>query len=210
MCLSAAIDDNDLERVRVLLEEHHLDPNFIGEDGGTYLSTAVIHLDEDWECDKPILKKIIRVLLRYCAETINLQDNNGWTALMEACWGGYTEIVKLLLENGAAKGINLQSSNHGETALMMAAGFHILYSSYQMIKLLLRYGADASIQDKDGKTVFDRRIFRISIQVCKLHVESIIYPVWYQRYDLMENDLPLLHYFHLLPRELVEMIFEWI
>jgi len=52
----------------------------------------------------------------------NASDRNGTTALMFAALEGYTEIVRLLLAQGAD--LNMQRKVFGVTALMLAAANH--------------------------------------------------------------------------------------
>jgi len=205
--LLAAIERGRYKVVKKRLRDDLLDPN--QAHGGEFpLMKAAKCLDEKPRCDKSNLNRIIELLLEYGAsKTINCQHYNGWTALMKVCRRSqHIDSVKLLLKNGAVEGINLQN-DYGSTALMIAAQN---LNGYNIVKLLLEHGADPSIRDNDNETVFDQILFQNTVKVCKLWAPYEIYPVWYQRYDLMENDLPLSSYFHLLPRELVEMIFEWI
>ena len=62
--------------------------------------------------------EIVKLLCENGAN-INLQDKDGFSALMIATDKGYLEIVKFLLENGA--NINLQDNN-GNSALSIAIG----------------------------------------------------------------------------------------
>ena len=76
---------------------------------------------------------------------VHAKDQDGWTALMYAAFGGYDEIVKTLVESGA--NVN-EKSNDGYTAMMGAA----LKDRLSTVRLLLECGADANAQDKDGFT----------------------------------------------------------
>ncbi len=68
--------------------------------------------------------------------------------LMGAAYYGYTDLARLLLENGAY--VNIKNEN-GETALMYAAGEGHL----ALVELLLQYRADAGIEDNNGETALD-------------------------------------------------------
>jgi len=76
---------------------------------------------------------------------INLQDTNGWTALMRATRAGYVKIAKLLLDYGADPNTR---NKYGRTALVYAC-----YDGHtETARLLLGYGADPNIRDKNGGT----------------------------------------------------------
>jgi len=72
---------------------------------------------------------------------INLWGN---TALMEASSNGHTEIVKLLIEQGAD--VNAQPKLNGITALMLASS----NGHTEIAKLLIKAGADVNAQSKHG------------------------------------------------------------
>lgn len=73
---------------------------------------------------------------------------NGWTMLMTASHEGYHQLVEILLENGASKGINMQD-RCGWTALMFAAFTGL---STEVVQLLLQHGADVNLPNKNGRT----------------------------------------------------------
>jgi uncharacterized protein len=65
-------------------------------------------------------------------------------------YGGYVEIVTLLLENGAD--INVRDDANGTTPLMNA----VMGGHPEVIQVLLKRGADPNIEvgkDKDGKGI---------------------------------------------------------
>ncbi len=53
-------------------------------------------------------KETVQMLLQNERIEINLQVNDGWTALMEASWKGHKEIVQILLKDKRIE-INHQS-----------------------------------------------------------------------------------------------------
>ena len=70
------------------------------------------------------------------------------TPLMNAAYRGNTNIINMLLENGA--NINY-TTDFGMTALMMAASFN----QFEAAKVLLENNADTSITDEYGRTALD-------------------------------------------------------
>lgn len=67
---------------------------------------------------------------------------------MEACSAGNIAVIDVLLSRGAD--VNLQD-NMGCTALMRVA-----YAGFdELVKLLVKNGADTKIVDKDGRTAKD-------------------------------------------------------
>ncbi|WP_297246066.1 ankyrin repeat domain-containing protein [uncultured Brachyspira sp.] len=70
------------------------------------------------------------------------------TPLMNAAYKGNTNIINMLLENGAD--INY-TTDYGMTALMYAASFN----QFEAAKVLLENNADTSITDEDGYTALD-------------------------------------------------------
>ncbi len=100
--------------------------------------------------NKEIGLEIVKLLLKNRANP-NLQDNDGWTALMTASRFSNTEssieIVELLLKYGANP--NLQD-NDGWTALILASRFSNEESSIETVEILLKNGANPNLQDNDG------------------------------------------------------------
>ena len=79
---------------------------------------------------------------------VNAQDATyGSTALIAACTYGFTDIAKYLISVGAD--VNIQNTMYGQTAL-----FGAVYSSQELVEILLANGADIHIRSKDGTTAF--------------------------------------------------------
>ena len=77
---------------------------------------------------------------------LDAKDQHGRTALMYASSGPFSGTVELLLKKGAE--VNVQGKLEGFTALMTAAA----EGELEVVRLLLVYGADADLEDKDGDT----------------------------------------------------------
>lgn len=83
--------------------------------------------------------------LKIVSESINCKDKYGWSGLCLASYYGHTNVVELLISNGA----NLEDKdNCGRTALTSA----ILNEKYDVIHILLKNGADIDAQDETGNT----------------------------------------------------------
>ena len=90
----------------------------------------------------------LKILIETKNVNINLtnhQDLYRMTALHYAAWKGTTEMVDLLLKNGAD--LNCKD-NEDWTALHLAAG----YGTTEMVDLLVKNGADLNCKKNDGST----------------------------------------------------------
>ena len=92
--------------------------------------------------------KKVTAALQEGAEVDDLAPNNIMTALMWASYKGHTQIVKILLDEGADAD---RKNRLGMTALMYAAR----KGRIQVIKMLLDHGADRSIEDNTQKAAAD-------------------------------------------------------
>ncbi len=85
---------------------------------------------------------------------INQYDRWGWTPIMWAIYYNYYDIVKYMLENKANP--NLRSMHDygsiakDSTPLMIAS----YYGSAGIARLLLRYGADKNMENRQGETAY--------------------------------------------------------
>jgi acyl-CoA-binding protein len=78
---------------------------------------------------------------------INMQNEEGMTALHWACENGHAEIVSLLLDNNAK--MDIQERNDNMTALHFAIPFT------EVAELLIVAGADVDAKDNDGVSCID-------------------------------------------------------
>ena len=84
----------------------------------------------------------VKLLLDHGAD-INASDSSGRTLLFKASYINNLEFARFLLQRGAAVNGCCDEINVGHTPLMVAR-------SIQMSQLLLDYGADVNLQDRDG------------------------------------------------------------
>jgi ankyrin repeat protein len=102
-----------------------------------------IPLIESLRSGKP---EVVELLLRLGAFVDNWNDQDGTTTLMQACWLGLDEIVRVLLK--ATASINAISHNKRSPLMFAVQGGHA-----NIVCLLLREGADRYLRDQDGRTV---------------------------------------------------------
>lgn len=90
-----------------------------------------------------------QMLESYGSDIVNKQDNARMSALSWAAYSGETEIMGLLLDNGAA--IDAGTYYRGCTALAWAA----YRGEEEAVLFLLKRGADASKKNSEGMTPAD-------------------------------------------------------
>ena len=85
---------------------------------------------------------------------VNAQDQNGFTALMHAAMQQSPEIAEKLIHNGA---LIETRDKRGRTALMLAVNSYQKKNtpSLEVIRLLIKQGADLEAEDNNGKNVLD-------------------------------------------------------
>jgi len=132
----AALDGN-IETVKLALEGG-IQSDIIDADGKNALMFAAFNGHSD----------IIKLLFEK-GVPINKQDNDGRTALMYASTGPFPATVKILLDNKAET--NITDNVEHFTALMFAAS----EGQFELVKLLIEYGADPTLKDIDGDTAED-------------------------------------------------------
>ena len=96
---------------------------------------------------------------------VNLQDKDGWTALMWAARFGKTDCVKLLIKNNTD--VNLQDEA-GWTALIFAA----INDHTETVKTLIDNGADIDLQDEDGRTTLILAAFKGHTETVKTLLDN--------------------------------------
>jgi ankyrin repeat protein len=91
---------------------------------------------------------VVKFLLSKGADA-NSQRRNGWTPFTEASSNGHVGVARMLLEHMEVQDVDTRDSS-GMTALHWAAGG----GREDMVAFLLNKGANANIQDGEGRTPF--------------------------------------------------------
>ena len=96
---------------------------------------------------------------------INIKDDDGYTALTHAVYGGYLKCVKLLIKKGA--NVNIKDNN-GYTALMEAT----THGYIEIVKFLLENDADPNIRDNKGYTALMVAADTVNPEIVKILLEN--------------------------------------
>ncbi|XP_015250018.1 PREDICTED: ankyrin repeat domain-containing protein 50-like [Cyprinodon variegatus] len=140
--LAKAAHEGSVNMTKYLLA-HESDPLISDNHGQTPLTLA------SRQGHVKVLSVLLEWTKRQNTETVVAMmehvDNEGWTALRSAAWGGHCEAVRLLLDAGAD--VN-GCDSEGRTALRAAAwGGH-----EEIVIILLEYGAHINKADNKGRT----------------------------------------------------------
>jgi transcriptional regulator with XRE-family HTH domain len=125
--LIQAVRNRDLEMVQFLCSLPMIDLNV--RDSQKYRFTGLLHASQLKDSTFKILKSLVENGADIDAGSLG--ENAGNTPLMVCAWGGYTQGVEYLLEQGAC--LNQQDSN-GFTALIKSC----IQSQYEIAKLLIK------------------------------------------------------------------------
>jgi ankyrin repeat protein len=109
--------------------------------------------------------EIARLLIRAGAD-VNAYNQEGWTPLHAAASGGFPALVALLLDSGAR--INSPNKRTGATALNEAA----FRGQVEVVRLLIRRGADINERDREGASPLDEAAWRGFRDIAALLLES--------------------------------------
>ncbi len=122
-----------------ILLENGANPNIRGE----YGNTALMRIISAWSVN---VLPATQLICKYGVD-LNIQNNNGETALILAAEYKKADVVKYLVEQGCD--LNLRDDK-GQTAAIVAAK----RGKDDVLKYLIENGCDLSIKDNDGKTVY--------------------------------------------------------
>lgn len=135
--IKKAITDNNLNRVKALVEENPDIVNITNTagEGPLYMASYFGHLP------------IIEYLIEHGANVNHKENRNGWTALNLAVHGAHTNVVEYLLTAGADWNI---PTKYGDTPLIIACHKNKNNSHLEIIKMLLILGPDVSVENSGG------------------------------------------------------------
>ncbi|KKK12297.1 hypothetical protein ARAM_001383 [Aspergillus rambellii] len=132
--LYTASENNHVDIVRLLLQDHQADPNISHNDGFTSLHFAAYNGNLE----------NTKLLLEHKADPNKTRQTDGVTPLYLASQNGHTEVVQLLLDKGAD--VNIKCTDDGRPAIFIACeNGHV-----QTMELLLKYTQDVSATETNG------------------------------------------------------------
>jgi ankyrin repeat protein len=133
--LMFAAEKGYLTITQALLSAPGIDINAQKSNGATALYVAIANGQDD----------VVKALIDKGAD-VNIANNDGWTPLMLAIQEGLLTITQALL---SAPGIDINAQkSDGATALFVAAA----NGNYDVVKALIKQGADVDITDNHGQT----------------------------------------------------------
>ena len=177
--LHYAVQSEDADLCKMLVQ-HGVPLDAVDEDGRTALAESL-----------SVDPAVCQVMIDAGAQ-LDVANDVGCSPLLSACADGLLEFVKILLDAGA----QLRVTDDGFTALMLAAeGGHVetvrhllgcqgvdvneqgtndhtalhraaTQTHAEVVKLLLRHGADKALRDNDGNTALDCAI-NVGCLVCR-------------------------------------------
>ena len=135
--IKKAIIDNDINRVKALVEEDSKIVNITNSagEGPLYMASHFGNLH------------IIEYLVEHGADINQKENRNNWTALNLAVHGAHTNVVEYLLNAGADWNI---ATNYGDTPLIIACHKNKNNSHLEIIRMLLIIGADVTVENVGG------------------------------------------------------------
>lgn len=139
--IHTAAQSGNIAAVKLLLQKDKRLVNAVDGDGRMPLFYALTRTPDSPE--------LVRLLLDKGAN-VNRMDTRGDVPLVSATNRRKLDQIRLLLKYHA--NINAKDPDHGYAALHEALA---TYPSYQVVKTLIRAGADVNLPDRAGDTPFD-------------------------------------------------------
>ena len=115
--------------------------------------------------------EIIKYLVKKGAN-VNAKDDDGSTALIEACGFGDLEIIKYLVKKGA--NVNAKDDDNFTVLMMAAKGLSCgpLDDNLETVKFLVKKGANVNAKDGDGVTVLMMASSNCHLEIIKFLVKK--------------------------------------
>ena len=143
------------ERVEFVDSVIKIDPSIITYTNAVGLGMTYLHLAIREGCQYNIIHLMIK-----SGFDGNTRANHGTNPLIDAIFSEHSNIVTLLVENGA----NIDGRGvEGNTALMIAA-----YDRFEQIPNLIKLGASVNIRNDDGFSAIENTLARKTISAMKL------------------------------------------
>ena len=131
IALVDAAENNHLETIKYMIETQEAEPDLKDADGRTALRAASVNGHVE----------IINYLLKTCRDKIDIENKvNEQTILYDACTGGRTEVVKILLAHGADPNSTSGVKSGKLTPLIKA----VQASNIEIARALIDHGAKIS------------------------------------------------------------------
>ncbi|XP_031621038.1 tonsoku-like protein [Contarinia nasturtii] len=114
---------------------------------------------------------------------VNVRDHAGWLPLHEAANHGFTEIVELLLDNGATINDKGGTGCEGFTPLHDACGNGVL----NVVELLLNRGANATLKNDKGDTALQTLVKWRKDRILNVQEQSFYEIIYERMYKQLEK-----------------------
>ncbi|MBW4577616.1 MAG: ankyrin repeat domain-containing protein [Aphanothece sp. CMT-3BRIN-NPC111] len=145
--LIEAVENDDLEAAKTLLQQGADSNARNPENGLTVLMTAACHANLE----------MVKLLLDAGADVLTTDSKTGATPLHKACQGGSLEIATLLLDAGAF--VDAVTPTMGHTPIMDA----LWYKWPELVKLFVERGIDLNLGTHYGFTLDDHVNFELNV-----------------------------------------------
>ncbi|XP_062611592.1 putative ankyrin repeat protein RF_0381 [Saccostrea cucullata] len=163
--LHSACSGGSVEIVSFLIEKG-MDINTLSNDDGHQDPVqgggeTILH-----QCCRSGKMEMCEYLVKHFSNLLEMRDNDGWTALHSACFGGSKEIVNFLLN----KGLDINAlSNDGKSILHIAC----FSGKFEVCKYLVENNPHLlHVRDKSSETVLHDAAWGGNVQIVELLIEK--------------------------------------
>ena len=172
--LHIAVNTNNINMVRLLINHPNINTHIINNMGATSLGCAA------WNGYKDIVELLLNTNTNANANAnananINHQMINGWTPLHQATINSHISTVRYLLRKGANPNIaDIDGHTPIFTAIIFPHNNDII--TRQLINILRTYGANLEHRDKRGRTILHFAVERNSLNLVRYLLRNGIDP----------------------------------